>query len=309
MYKIKIGILGCSSIAEKCIIPAIKKIKKASLSGVASRNKNKAIAWGIKHETKPYTYEELLLSDVDVIYISLPPGLHYKWGKKVLLSGKHLLMEKTFTTNLQDAIELFNIAKLKNLKCMEALMYEFHPVQNKIDGLLEKIGDVKHLDASFCFPHFTNKANIRYNKSLGGGSIYDSLIYPLSFVHRILGKNYKDCYHYFIENDVIERGTICLTYPNAIANINFGFGQAYRNEIAISGAKKTIKAKRVFSRTPDSVNPIHLISNDDIESLQINKSDQFENMISFFMSASIKTLYKKELNTISRLKFMDKIAK
>jgi len=310
MYKkMKIGILGCSSIAKRCVIPAIKKIEGVELSGVASRDINKAIGWGFEYHTNPYTYGELLASDVDMIYVSLPPGLHYEWGKKVLLSGKHLLMEKTFTTNAPDAIELFNIAENRNLKCMEALMYEFHPVQKKIDILLESMGSVKYVDATFNFPYFEDKDDIRYKKALGGGSIHDSLIYPLSFVQRILGKSYEDCYYNFIEDEVVEKGTIMMAYPDSTAVINFGFGQAYRNEITISSEYETMKAERVFSRTPDCTNPIHIIQNGSTEYFEIDKSDQFESMIRFFISANTRDLYKKELNTISRLKFMDRIIK
>ena len=76
---IKIGVLGNSSIAKKSIIPAIKKSKNLDLCGVGSRG----------GETGK-SYKDILESDVDAIYVSLPVGLHYKWGKKVLESGKHL---------------------------------------------------------------------------------------------------------------------------------------------------------------------------------------------------------------------------
>ena len=39
---------------------------------------------------------------------------------------------------------------------------------------------------------FENKNDIRYQKDLGGGAILDALIYPLSFVFRILGDEYID---------------------------------------------------------------------------------------------------------------------
>jgi len=34
---------------------------------------------------------------IDAVYVPLPPALHFEWGKKVLESGKHLLLEKPFT--------------------------------------------------------------------------------------------------------------------------------------------------------------------------------------------------------------------
>ena len=307
MYKMKIGILGCSSIAKRCVIPAIKKIPDLKLEGVASRDIDKAIRWSTEYYTNPYTYDELLASDIDIIYVSLPPGLHYKWGKKVLLSGKHLLMEKTFTSTHSESEELFRIADQNSLKCMEALMYEFHPIQDKIDILSKEIGGIKHINASFGFPYFSDKKDIRYNKNIGGGSILDSLIYPLSFTWRILGNNIKDYSKHFIETNVVERGTICLRYDDAIANINFGYGQAYQNEITIIGYDKIIKAERVFSRPPDNKNPIHIIQNNELTSIQVESSDHFENMIRYFIQTD--SLLEKQANTLLRLKFMDEIRK
>ena len=111
---LKIGVLGNSSIARRSVIPAIKECKDFVLAGVGSR--------------EGQSYESILDSDVDAVYVSLPVGLHYEWGKKVLKSGKHLLMEKTFTESYGQAKELFDIASVLNLSCMEALMYEFHPL-------------------------------------------------------------------------------------------------------------------------------------------------------------------------------------
>lgn len=41
-------------------------------------------------------------------------------------------------------------------------------------------------------PHFDNKNDIRYSSELGGGAMLDCLIYPLSFVFRILGDDIVD---------------------------------------------------------------------------------------------------------------------
>ena len=115
MSNVKIGVLGCSSIAGRSVIPAIVDCNNCILSGVASRDNVKAKLYAEKFNTKEYSYEELLNSDIDAIYVSLPVGLHYEWGKKILESGKHLLMEKTFTETYQQAKELFDIAEQNNL--------------------------------------------------------------------------------------------------------------------------------------------------------------------------------------------------
>ena len=66
-------------------------------------------------------------NEVDAIYLPLPPALHYKWGKKVLENGKHLLMEKPFTTSLAETQELLSLAEKKGLAVHENYIYRRGP--------------------------------------------------------------------------------------------------------------------------------------------------------------------------------------
>ena len=106
---IKIGVLGCSSIAKRAVIPAIKECNNFILAGVSSRDKSRGQLYADEFNTNSYSYESLLRSDVDAVYVSLPVGLHYKWGKRTLEAGKHLLMEKTFTETHEQAKEIFDL--------------------------------------------------------------------------------------------------------------------------------------------------------------------------------------------------------
>ena len=273
---IKIGVLGYSSIAKRSVIPAINECDDFVLDGIGSRD--------IRNGK---SYEELLGSDVDAIYVSLPVGLHYEWGKKVLESGKHLLMEKTFTESYGQAKELFDLASELNLSCMEALMYEFHPLQNQIDSLLSTIGDIRCVEAHFGFPYIENKNDIRYQKDLGGGAILDNLIYPLSFVFRILGDeyiNYEPILFYDRKNEVDERGYIQFQYDTAIANISYGFGHSYRNEVTVWGDESTLIAKRVFSRPKDCDEDIKILKNGEVKSYKVENIDHFVEMLNNFKS-------------------------
>ena len=89
---IKIGVLGCSSVAQRNFLPALSSSDIAELWFVGSRNEEKAKDWAKQFGCKHFgTYEEVLESDVDVVYISLPIALHEKWVIKAARSGKHVL--------------------------------------------------------------------------------------------------------------------------------------------------------------------------------------------------------------------------
>ena len=68
-------------------------------------------------EMKSYaSIDELLTDEVDLVIVNTPVETHYEYAKKVLLSGKHAVVEKAFTTTVEQAQELAAIAKQKNVK-------------------------------------------------------------------------------------------------------------------------------------------------------------------------------------------------
>ena len=62
------------------------------------------------------TFEALLEDDVDLVIVNTPTATHYEFAKKALLSGKHIVVEKAFTTTVAEAEELKQLAESKNLK-------------------------------------------------------------------------------------------------------------------------------------------------------------------------------------------------
>jgi dTDP-3,4-didehydro-2,6-dideoxy-alpha-D-glucose 3-reductase len=311
MNKKTIGVLGCSNIATKSVIPAILECDEFSLYGVGSRRLGSDNYCANQFNTKAFSYDELINSDVDAIYVSLPVGLHYEWGKKVLESGKHLLLEKLFTEKHSQAVELFAIAEKNNLVCREALMYEFHPVQDQIDEIISNSGNIKVIDAHLGCPHFHDDTDIRYSKELAGGAITDYLVYPLSFVFRQLGSTYKffrPIVKYKDGTGVDERGYIQMQYEDAVVNISYGFGHAYRNEVSVWTDKKIIKASRIFSRTSICNNPIEVWSNGECTIHETVKSNHFVRMLySFVNEIDIGWSPSLKIDTLDRLRFIENL--
>jgi predicted dehydrogenase len=65
-----------------------------------------------------YPTLESILQDksIDLVIVNTPVGTHFEYAKKVLLAGKHALVEKAFTTTVAEAQELAILAKEKGLK-------------------------------------------------------------------------------------------------------------------------------------------------------------------------------------------------
>ena len=69
-------------------------------------------------EVKRFPSLESILEDksIDLVIVNTPVATHFEFAKKVLLSGKHAVVEKAFTTTVAEAQELAALAKEKGLK-------------------------------------------------------------------------------------------------------------------------------------------------------------------------------------------------
>ena len=176
MKKIRIGILGASDVAFRRFLPALKTSPNFVYIGVASRNIQKTQKFVDMHGGRGFSgYDALLKSDeVDALYIPLPPALHYQWAKKALEHGKHVLLEKPFTTSLADTETLIELARKQNLALHENYMFIYHRQLTKITKMLADgiIGDVRLMRTAFGFP-FRGLQDFRYSKKLGGGALFD----------------------------------------------------------------------------------------------------------------------------------------
>lgn len=69
-------------------------------------------------EVKSFPSLESILEDksIDLVIVNTPVATHFEYAKKVLLAGKHAVVEKAFTTTVAEAQELADLANQKGLK-------------------------------------------------------------------------------------------------------------------------------------------------------------------------------------------------
>ena len=87
--------------------------------------------------------------EIDAIAIAVETSKHYDIVKKSLISGKHVFVEKPFTSTVDEAIELNHIAKKSNLTIHVNHIMVYNSVIKKIKDLISQnlIGDILYIDA------------------------------------------------------------------------------------------------------------------------------------------------------------------
>lgn len=231
------------------------------------------------------SYEEIInSSDIEALYIPLPPGLHYKWAKKALEAGKHVLVEKPSTTSLSDTRNLISIAKEKGLALHENYMFNFHSQLDVIDEIVKngELGEVRLYSIKFGFP-MRSANDFRYVKSLGGGALIDAGGYCIKYATRLLGESARLVYSQMnnkdgFEVDMYGSGALVNDY-GATAQIAFGMDNDYKCELEIWGSTGTLKTGRVLT-APVGFEPTIIISrNGSVEERKLQADDAFEKSI------------------------------
>ena len=94
--------------------------------------------------------EVLTSSDVDVVAIITPVWTHFDLAKAALENGKHVFVEKPFTSTSAQAEELIELAERKNLHIMVDHTFLFNGAVRKIRELVESgtLGPLYYFDST-----------------------------------------------------------------------------------------------------------------------------------------------------------------
>ena len=181
MKKVNWGILSTARIGREKVIPALQQGQFCHVGAVASRSLDKARQFadslGI---AKAYgSYEDLLADpEIEAIYNPLPNDQHVATTLAAARAGKHVLCEKPFAMNANEAQALREVAG--NVHIMEAFMVRFHPQWLRARELVRSgaLGDLRTVQAFFSY--FNRQPdNIRNRPEVGGGAIYDIGCYAI----------------------------------------------------------------------------------------------------------------------------------
>ena len=117
--------------------------------------------------------------EIDAIAVITPVWTHYELAKAALENGKHVFVEKPFTSNTKQAEELIELADKKNLKIMVDHTFLFTPAVRKIRELLNEnaLGKLYYYDSMRVnLGLFQHDVNVIWDLAPHDLSIIDHLI-------------------------------------------------------------------------------------------------------------------------------------
>jgi len=149
---VKIGLIGFGYWGPN-VVRNFQSAEGAQVVSICDINKDALNRAQKNHPTKKIISnpDELIASpEIDALAIVTPVFTHFELAKKALKNGKHIFVEKPFTSTVTEAEELIELADKKNLKIMVDHTFLFTGAVRKIKELIEDnvLGNLYYFDST-----------------------------------------------------------------------------------------------------------------------------------------------------------------
>ena len=269
MKEIRLGTIG-SGVIVHSILDNVQRTQGIELEAVYSRSQEKGDKLAAEYGcSKVYTDMDAFLADenINLVYIATPNLLHYEQAKKALLAGKHVLLEKPFTTKAEHARELAAIAKEKHLFLVEAAPTGFLPNFAILKEELGKIGPIKLVMSNYSQYSSRYDAVLRgekpaiFDPDYAGGCLMDINFYNVLLNILLFGKPTSAKYHANRFPGLSDTsGVMVMEYDGFVSTnagakdtwgVNFFQIEGEKGYIYIENGSNGIKSVRVVTKTGD----------------------------------------------------------
>ncbi len=289
---LRLGIMGCSDVAYRRFMPAVRGMDEVRVIAVAEEYAPQKLdqfcsTYAVEGETG---FEKLLSRpDIDAVYIPQPPALHYRWAKRALECGKHVLVEKPSTPGYAESAELVRLAGSRGLALHENYMFRYHLQIGKIREMIRdgRIGDVRLLRADFGFP-LRSRDDFRYSRALGGGALLDAGGYVLKLASLFLGETVKAdaaCLNFLPGYEVDMYGSAVLSNDDGtVFQAAFGLDCAYRCGFEAWGSRGILRTGRIFTAPEDFSPRVEIEDAEGRTTVSLEPDSQFRHSVEAFLA-------------------------
>lgn len=195
----KIGIVGCGLNSDYHLRFA-KTYPGARIVGLVDLDLDRARRVADHHEI-PGAFADLAelvkQADPDVVHILTPPKTHFALAKEAIQLGRHVLIEKPMTLNLEDAAALFELARRHRVKLCAMHNHFYDPCMLKARDLIEsgRLGRIVNIESHYglntripAFRDYPAPNVLPWLYELPGSVYHDFLPHPLYVLLEYTGR-------------------------------------------------------------------------------------------------------------------------
>lgn len=228
MKKIKTALLSYGMSGKVFHAPFLDLHPGFELVGAAERTKK-----NIQNDypsAKSYdSIDQLLQDDIDLVVVNTPVDTHFEFAKQAIMAGKHVIVEKAFTTTVAEAELLQKIASEQNVKISVFQNRRWDSDFKTVKHILERdiLGEI--VEAEIHFDRYNPNLSLKIHKETNnpgagilkdlGSHIIDQALHLFGFPEAV----YADLRITREESLVDDYFDILLYYPRFRVRLKAGF--------------------------------------------------------------------------------------
>lgn len=201
--------------------------------------------------------DELFSSgSIDAVYVALPNTMHAQTARRASQAGLHVLCEKPMAVSSRDCERMIETARQHHVKLMIAYRLHFEP--GNLDAMeiarTGELGDLRFFTSEFTMQVAAD--NIRTQREMGGGPLYDIGIYCINAARTLFAAEPIDVVATASTHsdprfkEVPETVTAVMRFPQKqVASFTCSFGSAARSVYEIVGTKGSLTVDPAYELT------------------------------------------------------------
>ncbi|RAL24578.1 Gfo/Idh/MocA family protein [Thermoflavimicrobium daqui] len=188
---IRYGIVGCGHIAKKHVA-AIQAVEGAELFAVCDTNEERLAEFAVDGVRGFTDIADLLKTEVDVICICTPSGLHPQLTIQAAEAKKHVVVEKPMALTLEAADRMIEACERNHVKMAVVHPNRFRPAIRELRNMLEsgRFGKIGHANATVRWNRnqaYYDQAPWRGTKEMDGGVLMNQAIHNMDLLLWMMG--------------------------------------------------------------------------------------------------------------------------
>lgn len=240
--ELRVGVIGAGSMGRNHA-RIFGELPDAEFTAVLDQRAEVAAEIAAKHGARALRTIEEFVGQVDAATVATPTVTHFEFAKRLLESGKHVLVEKPFTETPEQARELCALAQERGLVLQVGHIERFNPVLSALEA---RLANPRFIEATRLSPY--------PGRSLDVGVVLDVMIHDLEIILHLVRSPW-------VQVDAV--GVPVLSRREDIANVRIRFA---------SGCVANITASRI---SQDKLRKIRLFQPDAYLSLDYQKQDGY----------------------------------
>ena len=242
---VQIGIVGTGRIAPRFVAEE-KYVSGINIIAAYNPEVESGNEFQKKYEIDTYFEDyDAFLEKVDAVYIASPNETHYDYARRALLAGKHVLSENPVALSKEKTIELYQIAREKDIILLEGIKTAYCPGFQQLINTARsgQIGEIRDVEA--CYSRLADPMSRERTDARFGGAFLEFAAYTLLPIFKLFGTHYESVQ---IESILDDNGLdlytkIMLRYPQGMATAKCGVAAKPEGQLAIAETKRYILAE------------------------------------------------------------------